>query len=414
MLKYDYSKFGVKTIYTILVVLYATFIYPIYVILNYNIKTEKACMKEIANYFLSVLKPTFYKVSKDDLNISKNIIYMPNHLSLSDFLIEPIIAHYNSRFIALHKMKKIFPMMGVLSMFIDYCIYISENRKKEEVIKTLEEIEKRRVKDMSRNLSLYPEGMRRPHRPYVSEQLKKGFIYHSFENNIPIQIIHTTNKDYVIDDEIFKFNYNVKLFTHYSPLIDPTKLKKKFEKREKREYTKEDYYNDFYKIWAKIWKKMDKYRIDSYRKQGMTYDEAVQKIEEIAENEVKKNKIHVVKNEIWGEDREISKTFIFVRNLLWAIIYYGLYKIIEFIVGMFFKYKKANQTILSSCKENTIVGKILSLPKACAASMVSVPSVASMSSIINRDICSPECSPKKGMGGGGVCGLSNFLMNVSL
>ena len=198
-------------------------------------------------------------------------------------------------------------------------------------------------------------------------------------------------------------------------------LKKKFEKREKREYTKEDYYNDFYKIWAKTWKKMDKYRIDSYRKQGMTYDEAVQKVEEIAESELKKNKIHFIQNEIWGEDKEISKTFIFLRNLLWAIIYYGLYKIIEFIVGLFFKYKKANQTILSSCKENTIVQKILSLPKMSkmsVASVVSMPAVASMSSIINQDICSPECSPKKSMGGGGGggggCGLSNFLMNVSL
>ena len=73
MLTYDYSKFGIKNIYTILVVLYVSYIYPIYVILNYNVKTEKACIKEIANYFLSVLKPTIYKVSKEDLNLNKNI-----------------------------------------------------------------------------------------------------------------------------------------------------------------------------------------------------------------------------------------------------------------------------------------------------------------------------------------------------
>jgi 1-acyl-sn-glycerol-3-phosphate acyltransferase len=413
MLTYDYSKLGIKTIYTILVVLYATFIYPIYVILNYNIKTEKACMKEIADYFLRVLKPTFYKVSKHDLNISKNIIYMPNHLSLSDFLIEPIIAHYNSKFIALHKMKKIFPLMGILSMFIDYCIYISENRDKEEVIKRLEEIEKIRTSDMSRNLSLYPEGMRRPHRPYVSEQLKKGFIYQSFENNTPIQIIHTTNKDYVIDDQIFEFNYNIKLFTYYSPLIDPLKLRKKFEKREKREYTKEDYYNDFYKIWAKIWKKMDKYRIDSYRKQGMTYDEALQKIEDIADSETKKNKIHIVKNEIWGEDREISKTFIFVRNLLWGVIYYTIYKLIGFIIEIFFKFKKPKDTISSQYKENTILG--FCLPKMCNPSvstmptMPTIPSTSHITNIINQDVCSPECSPKKtGFG------FPHFLMNLTI
>jgi hypothetical protein len=283
---------------------------------------------------------------------------------------------------------------------------------------------------MSRNLSVYPEGMRRPHRPYVSEKLKKGFIYHSFENNIPIQIIHTTNKDYVIDDAVLKFSYNIKLFTYYSPLIDPLKLRKKFEKREKREYTKEDYYNDFYKIWAKIWKKMDKYRIDSYRKQGMTYDEAVQKIEDIADSETKKNKIHVVKNEIRGEDREISKKFIFVRNLLWGVIYYAIYKIIGFVFEMFFKFKKCRSTSNGQTGGNQIVtpsqnetesdnlskmgcmlGKIFCLPKP------SVPSVPSMSNILNQDICSPECSPR-GFGGGNSNGngleFPQFLMSLKL
>ena len=409
MLTYDYSQIGIKTIYNILIILYITYIYPVNVILNYNIKTEKSAIKEVVVELMNITKSTMYKVSKEDLNMSKNIMYMTNHLSVSDFFIEPFVSHYNSKYISLNKMRILFPFLGLLTILSDYCIYISGERKKEEVVKSLKRIEEIRIQDTTKNLSLYPEGMRRPHRPYVSEQLKKGFIYHSFENNIPIQIIHTTNKDYVIDDEKFKINYNMKLFTYYSPLVDPLKLRKKFEKREKREYTKEDYYNDFYKIWSKVWKKMDKYRIDSYRKQGMTYDEAVQKMEDIAESETKKNKIHVIQNEIWGEDKEISKTFVFIRNLLWGIIYYGIYKIIEFIVGLFFKYKKGNQNILSSCKENTIVGKILSLPTMCSASDSSMPSIPSMSNIINQDVCSPECSPKN-MG----CGLSNFLMNISI
>jgi 1-acyl-sn-glycerol-3-phosphate acyltransferase len=414
MLTYDYSKFGIKNIYTILVVLYLSYIYPIYVILNYNVKTEKACIKEIASYFLSVFKPTIYKVSKEDLNLNKNIMYMPNHLSVSDFFIEPIVSHYNSKYISLNKMRILFPFLGLLTMLTDYCIYLSGDKKKEEVIKSLKRIEELRIQDTSKNLSLYPEGMRRPHRPYVSEQLKKGFIYHSFEHNIPIQIIHTTNKDYTIDDEKFKLNYNMKLFTYYSPLVDPMKLRKKFEKREKREYTKDDYYNDFYKIWAKIWKKMDKYRIDSYRKQGMSYDEALQKIEDIAESESKKNKIHVIKDEIWGEDKEVSKTFVFIRNLLWGVIYYVIYKVIGFVFELFFKCKKARDNLASECKENknTILGKILCFPKMCMPSMPSmpsVPSVPSMSNIMNQDVCSPECSPKNTR-----VGFSKFLMNLHM
>ena len=431
MLTYDYSQIGIKTIYNILIVLYITYIHPIYSILNYNVKTEKSAIKEVADCFIKITKPTIYKVSKEDLNMSKNIMYMPNHLSVSDFFLEPLVSHYNSKYIGLNKMRQLFPFLGLLTMLTDYCIYISGERKKEEIIKNLKKIEELRIKDTTKNLSLYPEGMRRPHRPYVSEQLKKGFIYHSFEHGIPIQIIHTTNKDYVIDDEKFKINYNMKLFTYYSPLVDPLKLRKKFEKREKREYTKEDYYNDFYKIWSKVWKKMDKYRIDSYCKQGMSFDEAVQKLDDIIDNGTKKNKLHVIKNEIWGEDNQINKTFIFIRNLIWGIIYYGIYKIIGFAFELFFKFKKskcANEIVSDShsdshshshsqnggsCKNNSILSKILCFPKMkmpSMPSMPSVPSAQSMSNIVNQDVCSPECSPKKNMG----IGFPQFLMNLNL
>ena len=85
MLTYDYSQIGIKTIYHMLTILYITYIYPIIVILNYNIKTEKEIIKQVINLFINIVKPTLYKVSKDDLNLSKNIMYMPNHLSVSDF-----------------------------------------------------------------------------------------------------------------------------------------------------------------------------------------------------------------------------------------------------------------------------------------------------------------------------------------
>jgi hypothetical protein len=185
---------------------------------------------------------------------------------------------------------------------------------------------------------------------------------------------------------------------------------------------------------------MDKYRIDSYRKQGMTYDEAVQKIEDIADSETKKNKIHVVKNEIWGEDTEISKTFIFLRNLLWGVIYYAIYKIIGFVFEIFFKFRNCcstrnaqyggNQVVVTPSqnqnqnetesqsgnlsKMGCILGKIFCLPK---SSVPSVPSVPSMSNILNQDICSPECSPR-GFGGGNSNGngleFPQFLMSLKL
>lgn len=412
MFKYDYSQFGIKTIYHILILFFITFIYPIYVILNYNVKTEKKCIKDIVYLFTELTKPTTYRVSKDDLNISKNIMYMSNHSSVSDFFIDPLVTHYNSRYISLTKMRKVFPFLGLIATLSKYCIFISGDKRKEQVIENLKKIEELRIEDTYHNLALYPEGMRRPHRPYVSEQLKKGFIYHSFEHSIPIQIIHTTNKDYVIDDQKLKINNNMKLFTYYSPLIDPLKLKKKFEKREKRDYTKDDFYNDYYKIWSKVWKRMDKYRIDIYRKQGMSFDEAVQKIDDITESELKKKKINVIKNEIWGEDKEINKTFIFIRNLLWGGIYYGIYKTIGLAFELFFKFRKSRTDVCASIvPTNSIIGKIFCLPKTSVS--LSSDSISTMSNIMNQDVCSPECSPKMtGTGFGTGIGLASCLLNL--
>lgn len=130
MLTYDFSQVGIKTIYHILTILYIAYIYPIYVILNYNVKTEKKAIKDVAALFIQLTKPTIYKVSKDDLNMSKNIMYMSNHSSVSDFFIDPIVTHYNSKYITLNKMRQIFPVLGLITMLTKYCIFISGEKKK--------------------------------------------------------------------------------------------------------------------------------------------------------------------------------------------------------------------------------------------------------------------------------------------
>ena len=85
---------------------------------------------------------------------------------------------------------------------------------------------------------------------------------------------------------------------------------------------------------------------------------------------------------------------------------------------MFFKFKKPRDTIPSQCKENTILGKIFCLPKMCNSSvptmptmptMPTIPSTSHITNIINQDVCSPECSPKKtGFG------FPHFLMNLTI
>ena len=344
MLEYKFSSiFSLRIINSILVFLYFTFFVPLYSFLNYGIKTEKEALRMMVTKNINCVDCRLHKVSKNGVILDNNIMYMTNHLSCGDFFIDPYIVHYNGKFISLSKVKQSVPLASLLSSQVNTVIFINNMKDKNEVIKNMNNIETLRKADTKRNILVYPEGLRRPHRPNPSDILKKGFIYHSFEHNLPLQIIHTTNKDYVLDDEKLTYNDGIHTFTYYGPKIDPQKLKVRYEKKYKKEYTKDDYYEDVYKQWVKIWKKMDKYRIDSYIEKGMTYEDAVKKTEEFAKQ------FPLIEDKIINGDNPISNTFILIRTVLWAIIYYIIYKLVEKVFEIFFCLsKKMNQTN-SSC-----------------------------------------------------------------
>lgn len=346
MLEYKSATFGLHTIYNVLVFLYLAFINPLCSILNYGIKTEKEVLRSMILTNMSVFKCYLHKVSKKGLIIDKNIMYLSNHLSSGDFFIDPYIVNYNLKFISLSKVKLLLPLVSLVTSQINAAIFITNMKDKNEIIKTMNNVEALRKADTKRNILVYPEGLRRPHRSNPSAILKKGFIYHSFEHNLPLQIIHTTNKDYIMDDEKVSYNEGIHAFTYYGPKIDPQKLKARYEKKYKKEYTKDDYYEYVYKQWCKIWKKMDKYRIDSYMDKGMTYKDAVEKTEEFSKQ------FPIIEDKILNGDNPISNTFILLRSIAWAIIYYLIYKIIEKVFEIFFSFsKKMNQTnqMNSSC-----------------------------------------------------------------
>jgi hypothetical protein len=323
MLTYDYSNFGIRNILDICVLLYVTFIYPIFTILNYDIKYNKQTIQDVVKSCINTTKCSMYKVSKKGLIVDKNIMYMTNHASVGDFFIDPYVLHYSTKFIALNKMRILLPMLGIICYLTSSTIFISAGNSKDTVIQNFKKIEELRKSDDIRNISLYPEGLRRPHRHTVSAALKKGFIYHSFENNLPIQLVHTTNKDQVIDDEKMILHRNTKLFTYYGPKIDPQKLKAKFEKKHKRLYTKDDYYDYVYKQWAKIWTKMDKYRIDTLRSQGLSHEECLEKMEQYS------TKFPKVEDKIVNGDTPLSVPFLLLRSTLWSIVYFIIFKIVE-------------------------------------------------------------------------------------
>jgi len=323
MLSYDYSNFGIRNILDICILVYLTFIYPIFTFLNYDVKSNKEAIRHVVKECIRSTNCSFHKVSKKGLILNKNIMYMTNHVSVGDFFIDPHILHYSSKFIALNKMRTMLPVLGLISYLTSFTIFINQGNSKEKVVEDFRKIEELRKIDDTRNLSLYPEGLRRPHRHTVSTTIKKGFIYHSFENNLPIQIIHTTNKDYVIDDEKFLLHKNTKLFTYYGPIIDPQKLRTKFEKKHKRPYTKDDYYNDVYKKWSKIWLKMDKYRIDTLRSQGLSHRECLEKMDQYS------TKFPRIEDKVVKGDTPLPVSFLLLRAIFWSILYYIIFKIVE-------------------------------------------------------------------------------------
>jgi 1-acyl-sn-glycerol-3-phosphate acyltransferase len=334
MLSYDFSNFGIKNIVTIFIVLYTVIVCPLCSFLDYNIKTEKELVREVCLNYIKMTNCSVHKVSKRGLILDKDILYLTNHVSLGDFFIDPYIGHYTFKFIALDKMRYILPNLGLFSLFSSFIIFISSEHTKEKLISQFKRIEKLRKNDDKRNIALYPEALRRPHRPNVSAALKKGFIYHSFENDLPIQLIHTTNKDYVIDDEKILLHKNTKLFTYYSSKIDPKKLKTKFEKKHKRPYTKEDYYSHVYKQWSKIWSKMNNYRIDYLISKGSSYEESVQKMQYYS------TKFPVIEDKMANEDIPFSTPLLILRSTLWSIIYFIIFKIVERFFSIFSSFYK--------------------------------------------------------------------------
>ena len=134
MISYDYSNFGIRNILDISILVYISFIYPIFTILNYDIKGNKQTMQDVISCCIRCTKCSMYKVSKRGLIIDKNIMYMTNHVSVGDFFIDPYILHYTSKYIALNKMAFILPVLGILSYLTSFTIIIKQGNSKEKVL----------------------------------------------------------------------------------------------------------------------------------------------------------------------------------------------------------------------------------------------------------------------------------------
>ncbi len=237
------------------------YIFPILGIFGLHSKTKKDIIFQIIRYARYLFSFKIYRISKQKVEHHKDLIYLCNHRSFSDMFIDQILTEYCGKTIARYMVLILFPFSYILSKIADNGYFINRGNIG-QIDEFFKKVEINRKLDKYNNLIVYPEGTRRP-RQNESSILKKGFIYHSYNYNLPIQIIITKNKEEIIEEKKFKAKRNAILFVYYSPIIFP----------DYKKFTREEYYEYIQNIWDCSWKKVykTKYDIRSFKEIDQDY-----------------------------------------------------------------------------------------------------------------------------------------------
>lgn len=186
----------------------------------YNFKTKKEnsviLHKDVANYCNYKL----YRVSKNKISHSKNIIYFSNHRSWGDFYIDNVVTEYCSRFVSRIEVAFILPIYIYIGGYLvsDAILFF---RRDQTSIPEFEKLIKMNQNNQSgNNILVYPEGTRRAGLDYACD-LKKGLIYYSYKEKSPIQFIISKNKEKILNEKKFTSENNVDVFVHYSDVYYP-------------------------------------------------------------------------------------------------------------------------------------------------------------------------------------------------
>ena len=75
-----------------------------------NFKTKKENNLNAQNYIANYCDYKLYRVSKNKINHSKNIIYFSNHRSWGDFIIDNVVTEYCTRFISRIEVAVVLPI----------------------------------------------------------------------------------------------------------------------------------------------------------------------------------------------------------------------------------------------------------------------------------------------------------------
>jgi 1-acyl-sn-glycerol-3-phosphate acyltransferase len=214
---------------------------PITAILTFNKKTKKEALINVMKPLIDYLQFNLYRVSKQTINHSNNIIYLSNHRSWADFFIDQIITEYSFKFLSRWIVAFWLPFYAVMGGYItDSIIFFKRDAKDIQYFEKL--IKKNQINYSGNNILVYPEGTRRVDQNYASD-LKKGIIYYSYKEKCPIQFLISKNKEIVFNEKIFRIEKHINIFVHYSDVYYPDIQKYK---------SMEEYYNFINSEWKTI------------------------------------------------------------------------------------------------------------------------------------------------------------------
>ena len=268
------------------------YLFPILGIFSLHSKTKKDIIFQIIKYARFLFSFKIYRISKEKLEHHTDLIYLCNHRSFSDMFIDQILTEYCGKTIARYMVLILFPLYFILSKITNNVYFINRGNIG-QIDEFFKKVEDERKQDKYNNFIVYPEATRRA-RQNESCILKKGFIYHSYNYNLPLQIIITKNKEDIIEEKKFIAKRNAVLYVYYSHIIFP----------DYKKFTREEYYEHIQNIWDCCWKKV--YKTNFYNK---------------SLNEIDQNYIYNNTNYLSSEFRLLKYVYLFILFIYFYVNY---------------------------------------------------------------------------------------------
>jgi len=190
---------------------------PLKLLFDFTIKSEIEFLQKYNYILYKVFETSLYRMTSTPVSHEKNMIYLANHRTFSDFSIDSIVVHNTGVFMSRFLIAIAIPGGNILKLMSRHLEYFVRRQGKTDINK-FEKLLKH-IQESNRNILIYPEGTRRHGHDYACD-LKKGSIYYSYKMNSPIQFVITHGKDNIFNEKKMIAVKNLNAFVYYSKVYD--------------------------------------------------------------------------------------------------------------------------------------------------------------------------------------------------